>query len=441
MGAATPALAEEGDYSWWQTLINLISPPPADNPVTPEQRQASQYPLLGSGSGGFDPRGYYNWQTVQLGAETGAVCGDGSPYKFFVNRVPNSTNTVIWMEGGGALWSDRSYAEQWSNTGGIPDDYLAYTNPTKSLQTPFVTRAPVFDWVKTQNWNIVYVPYCTGDNYTGDRVALYKDAAGQPAVYHHNGLRNMRAITAWLKNNLPRPAQLLSTGCSAGGAGSTATFSHVRRDIAPNRGFLISDSGPLAPAPRKGDPQQYPSVPLHNAVRRAWGMDEGPLPYLASDLPALDTDDMGTLYTALSQKLPKDRLGYAHFWHDLGFSWYAYPSFFPKEFQGLKQGTEAFDARLLAKWSVDTARQRDLLNTLPNFGGYFPQYRDFNSSHCATLVDFRRGDIQEQGTELRHFIDSVLDGQGPVLDASENSDAADKARPADPLYSLLQTLF
>ena len=36
------------------------------------------------------------------------------------------------------------------------------------------------------------------------------------------------------------------------------------------------------------------------------------------------------------------------------------------------------------------------LDGLDNFGGYFPQYRDLNDSHCTTIVDFQNGDIQEQ---------------------------------------------
>ncbi len=36
--------------------------------------------------------------------------------------------------------------------------------------------------------------------------------------------------------------------------------------------------------------------------------------------------------------------------------------------------------------------------------------------------------------ELRHFIDSALVGNGPVPDASEASDAADRAKPFNLLY-------
>ena len=48
--------------------------------------------------------------------------------------------------------------------------------------------------------------------------------------------------------------------------------------------------------------------------------------------------------------------------------------------------------------------------------------------------------IQERGLELQNFINSVLEGQGAVLDASEASDAADRAKPFNPLYWLVDQL-
>ena len=77
---------------------------------------------------------------------------------------------------------------------------MALLNPGASLVSPFVTRISPFDAVKTQRWNMVYVPYCTGDIYSGDKVAIYEDPQNQkpPLVWHHNGLRNTRAVVAWL---------------------------------------------------------------------------------------------------------------------------------------------------------------------------------------------------------------------------------------------------
>ncbi len=444
-----PVLAEPGDYSAWQTFLNLAFPPPADNPVTPAQR-LGDYPLLGNPSGyndGFS-RGLYNsWQTVRLHPATGAVCGNGSPYKFFVNRVPNTRNTLVYMEGGGACWDYASCSGQEGirgarNPNGVPDDYMNLFNPGASLVSPFVTRISPFDAVKTQGWNLVYIPYCTGDIYSGDRVAVYADPSGQntPLIWHHNGIRNVRAVVGWLKDNLPRPTQMLSTGCSAGGVGSLTNYQPLRRDLAPTYGYLINDSGPVFPTPQSGHPTQYPSVKLHAQIRQAWGLDvpAGPVPYLKSGLPGLNTGDLGSLYAALSARFPNDRLGHTHFWKDLNYSSYSYERFYPEVFAGVPQAVK--EAELHARWDIDTERLRTELAGLSNFGGYFPQYRALNESHCTTVVDFKNGDIQALGLELKHFINNVLDGSGPVLDASEDSDVADRAKPFNLLYFLIDSL-
>lgn len=447
---ATSALAEEGDYAGWQTALNLLFPPGPDNPVRAAQKTGA-YPLLpdpASFDDGFNPGAYWTWQTIRLSPSTGAVCGNGSPYKFFVNRVPHTRNTLIYMEGGGACWDYASCTGQTGvrgarNPNGIPDDYMALANPGASLVSPFVTRISPFDAVKTQNWNIVYVPYCTGDVYSGDRVAVYTDPAGQapPLVWHHNGLRNSRAVVAWLKNNLPRPTQMLSTGCSAGGTGSLTNYASLRRDLAPTRGFLINDSGPIFPTPQSGDPAQFPSVRLHTQIRSVWGLDgspgASPLGFIKAAAPAFDLGNLGSIVPALASRYPNDRLGHTHFWQDQNYSSYSYERFYP-EIEGAPAAQKP--ALITARWSQDTARLRTQLDGIGNFGGYFPQFRALNESHCTTVVDFKNGDVQERGLELRHFIDSVLDGSGPVLDASEASDAADRAKPLNPLYALIDLI-
>lgn len=307
---ASPAYAEAGDYSAFRTALNLIFPPGADNPVTPAQMQGP-YPLLPNPAAyadGFSPGAYYQWQTIRLAPSTGAVCGNGSQYKFFVNRVPNTRNN----------------------------------------------------------------------------------------------------------------------------------YAHLRRDLAPTRGFLIDDSGPAFSAPAGADPSQYPSRLLHTQIRTAWGLDQGPLPYLATQLPAFTSSDLGTLYGALSSKYSGDRLGHTHFWQDMNYSSYSYERFHADIIAAPTQAAK--EALIHAKWAVDTSRLNQTLQALPNLGGYFPQFRALNESHCTTIVDFENGDVQERGLELRHFVDSVLDGSGNVLDASEASDAADRAKPFNPLYFLIDSL-
>ena len=145
---AGTAHAEEGDYSALQTLWNLAFPPGPDNPVRSSETTGT-YGLKRNPAGyadGWQPGAYYRWQTVKLAPSTGAVCGNGSQYKFFVNRVPSTRNTIIYMEGGGACWdypscTGASGIRGARNPNGIPDNYLdILANPGTSLVSPFIVR-------------------------------------------------------------------------------------------------------------------------------------------------------------------------------------------------------------------------------------------------------------------------------------------------------------
>lgn len=473
--AAAPiaSMAQDlGDYTALQQIIYAFSPPGADNPVTPAQRQGT-YPLTENAAGfqdGFDPKVYDQWQTIQLGPETGAICGNGSPYKFFIMRSHASGNMSIYEEGGGAC---TDYATctggtllSARNPNGIPDNYMSISDLSAYEVSPFVTRNNAIvdalelgiflaagatsyvssvptPTVKTQAWNLVYVPYCTGDIYSGDKVAVYNDPSGKnpPLVWHHNGLRNERAVVGWLKDHMPRPKQMLSVGCSAGGVGSLTSYGARRPDMAPNLSYLIDDSGPIFHAPLNGDPAQYPSIPLHTHIRAAWGLDapNGPLAFMQQRLPQVDLNDMGSIYPALSAQFPGDHLGHTGFWQDLDFSAYSYEPYYPQIANAPDEATR--DALLHQFWAIDTGHLRDQLSGQNNFGGYFPQYRSLNESHCSTIVDFNNGDIQEQNLQLVDFINSVLnENAGPVLHASELSPAADLAKPDNPAYDFVNTL-
>lgn len=448
--ASFSARAEPGDYGPLHTLLNLFNPPTADNPVTDEQANAAFYPLLDNPADfddEFEPGDYLGWQTVQLHPSTGAICGNGSPYKFFVNRVAGSSNTIIYLEGGGACWDYPSCTGAAGirgarNPDGIPDDYMAIANPAASLVSPLVWRSHPWNEVKTQNWNMVYVPYCTGDIYTGDKVVVYEDPTGakDPVVWYHNGVKNMRAIVAWLKNNLQRPEQMLMTGCSAGGAGSLSHYATSRRDMAPGYGFLLNDSGPIYPAPINGDPRDYPSLPLHLQIKQAWGLSisNGPLDYMEAELPLFDQNDMGTLTHALATHYPNDRMGHTHFWQDLNYSGYSYERFYDDIINAPDQETK--EALIHGRWHQDTNALMQSLSADDNFGFYHPYFRDVNESHCSTIIEFNNGDIQEDGLELWDFVDNVLNGSGPVMQAAEEDSVSDYAKPFNLLYWLIDNL-
>lgn len=376
--------------------------------------------------------GYFKWETVELPASSGASCGNGTPYRFFVNRTFLTSKTVVMYEGGGACWTQGACKGESgmlgaSNPNGVPSNYMTSTSGMAALGliTPFTARIHPLTSVQTQGWNIVYVPYCTGDVHTGNKVNVYDDAQPDaPTTYYHRGIVNGNALANWLAANLSRPSKLLVTGFSAGGAGATANYDVLRRALRPTKSSLLADSGPLFQAPAGGDVNQYPSIPLHTTVRTAWGWNQpgGAVARLSASLPAgsFDVNNVGTLPQALATAYPNDRMGYALFKQDLIYSAFSYQAFNPQIANAPTQAER--EAGLLALWNKDIGPWMAAMNTKPNIGYYVPYGRDFLSSHCLTTLTFDATAIGNAGQKnIGAFVDNLIDGSGTPTRAVDTS--------------------
>jgi hypothetical protein len=387
--------------------------------------------------------GPFQWDMVELPASSGASCGNGTPYRFFVNRNPFTRDLAVVYEGGGACWDQKACQGEGrlsaSNPNGIPADYLSQFNTAAyGLVTPFSSRLNPFQSVRTQWWNLVYLPYCTGDVHTGNKLRTYSDSdPANPRVQWHRGQANVRAAAQWLRNNLGRPGQMVLTGFSAGGVGSTATYALMRDTLQPSgRASLLADSGPLYNAPRGGSTAQFPSLPLHNRIRETWGLDEpGGLIASYAGLPGFDTNNLGTIAGALARRYPGDRFGYMVYTADMNFSAFSYEKFYPE----IANAPDAPSKQLLTltRWVTDLAQWMPTLASFDNVAYHIPFYRPFNDSHCLTVVDFSGTGIEEAGlADLTPFIDNTLD-RGPPLRTFESDWVSDLSRPVSFALSLL----
>ena len=387
---------------------------------------------------------WFVWETVELPLTSGAACGNGTPYRFFVNRTPLSSHVAIMFEGGGACWDQDACegigAYSATNPDGIPSNYLSLPNAAAGgLVTPFTARFDPFESVQTQDWNIVYMPYCTGDVHTGNRIHVYDDKRpDQPRVQYHLGQPNVKAAAQWLRNHWGQPNNLLLTGFSAGGVGATAEYAVVRDTLAPRgRATLMADSGPLMNAPRGNTKEQSPSQPLHELIRSAWGLDlKGSLiPVLKKKLPALDPNNMGSLNSAMARHYPKDRFGYMLFQADGIFPGFSYLDFFPeiRDEPDPKKQKEMLNQL----WRQDIASLLPLLDSESNAQYHVPFFRDFNDSHCMTIVDFSGTGIQENSiASAKTFIDNGLNRQEPMRNV-EQDQVTDLTQPLSLALELL----
>ncbi|ATB38391.1 hypothetical protein CYFUS_003825 [Cystobacter fuscus] len=321
----------------------------------------------------------YDWSKVEL---PGTQCGNGSQYKFFVHRsTTGSQNLMFFFEGGGACWdydtcSGRAGVIGAANPNGITDDYMTqftakYVSPIVNGADPGLPFRSRTD-IATKDWNIVYLPYCTGDVHVGNNVATYADQTGAqpPLSWHHSGYTNSLAAINYAKTQFPQVQKLLVTGFSAGGTATSASYYFVRRIINPARGYFLNDSGPIYLAPNVNDN----SRPLHDKIRQSWNLDS-----VFNQFPAsFDRNNLGTINRMLAMEFPNDQLAYTGYSRDYNYSRFSYERFYTPNDQ------EA----VLTRWKADQDKLVAELSLYNNYSYFIPYERQINASHCSTIITF-----------------------------------------------------
>ena len=322
----------------------------------------------------------YAWQEVRL---PDTICGNGSQYKFYVYDSRTSNNLLLYFEGGGACWDYPSCSGQAGILGaahpnGIPDNYIADFQPR--YVSPLVNGAdpglPLFRPKKdiaTKGYDVVYMPYCTGDVHVGNNVVTYTDPAGvnPPITWRHVGFNNTRKALDYLHTRFPTVGKLLVSGFSAGGTATNAVYYQARRTLLPTvKGYMLNDSGPIFPAPNA----TYKSRPLHVLITTQWALAS-----LYAQLPAtFNPNDFGSVTGMLATEFPNDRLAYTGYSSDYNYSRFSYERFYP----GISKAT------VLAYWRQDQTNLVNVMKTKPNYSYHIPWHRPINDSHCSSIITF-----------------------------------------------------
>ncbi|WPB80775.1 pectin acetylesterase-family hydrolase [Archangium violaceum] len=321
----------------------------------------------------------YTWQKVEL---PGTKCGNGSQYKFFVHRSDTGSQNLLFMlEGGGACWdydtcSGRAGVLGAANPNGLTDDYMQqftakYVSPIVNGADPGLPFRSRKDLV-TKDWNIVYMPYCTGDVHVGNNAVTYTDPTGAqpPLTWHHSGYTNTLAAANYAKTQFPRVNKLLVTGFSAGGTATAAGYYFIRRAVNPARGYYLNDSGPIYLAANVNDRSRA----LHTKIRQSWNLNS-----VFGQLPAsFDQNNMGTINRMVATEFPGDQLAYTAYTRDYNYSRFSYERFH----------TPNDKESILGYWKQDQDRLVAELNLYNNFSYFIPHSRAINVSHCSTIITF-----------------------------------------------------
>ena len=176
-----------------------------------------------------------DWQWVPT---AGMRCRDGSATGFGLRRAPDSRNLLFVLDGGGACF----------------DLLTCLLNPNSYDEADFnadvaeLGTVGVFDQSRPENpfrdWNIVFVPYCTGDIHAGNAPNTFIFGLGRQDFV---GLRNMNAILQRIGGLAQRADHVVLSGGSAGGFGAVGTYGLVSERLAPAPVDLLDDSGPVPP--------------------------------------------------------------------------------------------------------------------------------------------------------------------------------------------------
>lgn len=170
----------------------------------------------------------------------GSKCGDGATS--FINLIERegAEKLFVFLQGGGACWS--------KTTCGCLDR----TQTCAGISTIYLRRPPI-DGVKAvwadpslgpigEDFNVIEIPYCTGDAHTGSRLFNYGTAA-RPLLVHHWGYENVRLSLEEAKRRFPYPRDVVVLGVSAGGLGLIYNFSLIKKIYPHANLYLIADSG------------------------------------------------------------------------------------------------------------------------------------------------------------------------------------------------------
>jgi len=183
-------------------------------------------------------------------------CRDGSASGLYVRYSATSKDFYIYLEGGGVCLNDFFC--------GINPKNVNQTQNAESILAgaagmPAVKQQPGNDGIfkndprnPVADWNAVYVPYCTGDIWGGNKPNAtfppdYGGLGGHTNGQHQFvGFANTSVVLGRVVATFTEAKKALITGSSAGGIGALLNAHRLadlfRRQGVPTRGYVVSDS-------------------------------------------------------------------------------------------------------------------------------------------------------------------------------------------------------
>jgi hypothetical protein len=228
-----------------------------------------------------------------LGKKLEPICSMGTPYHFWAKRG-TVNKLVMYYQGGGACWNYLTcvafvvYDQSVDTSGDDPNGAATGFADLTDDRNPF------------RDWNIVFVPYCTGDVHWGDATFDYSPGGGgAPVPIHHRGAVNARVVEKWARDHFVMPEEVFVTGSSAGAYGAIASSPALMEYVWPSSQFEV-----LGDAGNGVITQDFLVNDLKN-----WNIEKNlPRWIEALDVPITELQ-LGNLYIEVARQYPWNRFG------------------------------------------------------------------------------------------------------------------------------------
>lgn len=174
---------------------------------------------------------------------------DTDPQFSFWARRGTVNKLVVFFDGGGACWDnltcslpatgdDSDLPALFTPSIGPSDDPSGYDGIARldSAANP------------VKDWNMVFIPYCTGDVHLGSTTRQYSNVANPELPWkatfeiEHRGFDNFMVVLDWIRHNFPAPEKILVTGSSAGGYGAAGNFPWIAWTYPAAQIYVVTDA-------------------------------------------------------------------------------------------------------------------------------------------------------------------------------------------------------
>lgn len=172
------------------------------------------------------------------------ICSRGTPWVYFARRG-TVNKLLVYYQGGGACWDYLTCEaiKTFKQTTGPSDNPKNATTGFANLANP---ENPFRDW------NVVFVPYCTGDIHWGDANVDHKfvpppgetDPGLPPVTIRHRGFVNAQVAEKFAREHFVDPEEIFVTGSSAGSYGAILNSLYLQENAYPSSDFsVLGDAG------------------------------------------------------------------------------------------------------------------------------------------------------------------------------------------------------